>query len=103
MNENSEFETLCDGFVGKPISIDILLEIIRITLELTWKQISAPQSIQASIISTERERSIIVPPDHTLNIIIKIVQQGMFNELRDILTDLEYGGFQICTVLQTDS
>ena len=86
-----EFETLCDGFVGKPISIDILLEKIRITLGLTWKVISPPQPIQPSKISTERENLIILPPDYALNHITTIVQQGMFNKLKDILRDLEDG------------
>jgi len=84
-----EFEALCDHFVGKPIPFGELLEKIQISLGISWNMVSVSSASRSPGEPTEKEGSMVVPPEQTLLTISSLVQRGMFNELKPILADLQ--------------
>nr|WP_319540852.1 response regulator [uncultured Methanospirillum sp.] len=85
-----EFEQVCDGFVGKPISFDDLLNKIQLSLGITWNVVPAPSASRSLREPTEKEKPMVIPPEQTLQAIISLVKQGMFSgELPSILVELQ--------------
>jgi len=84
-----EFELVCDGFVGKPIPFGELLEKIRLSLGISWNVVPSSSLFQSPEEPAEGERVIEIPPEQIVHTIVSLVQQGMFSELKLILTDLQ--------------
>jgi signal transduction histidine kinase/ligand-binding sensor domain-containing protein/DNA-binding response OmpR family regulator len=89
------FAAACDGFLGKPIQIPELLQMIGRLLELEWEFASAGASAETGGGS---ERATVVPPPAVLEALRRTVERGEFGELERVLNeqaaDAAYAGFR---------
>ena len=82
------FVAACDAFVIKPIQIDLLLELIRVQLGITWKK--TPSAIPSFIASGENSSiTFEIPPPEKLEVVHELALLGNVRKIQSWAAQLE--------------
>ena len=71
-----KFAADCDGFISKPVDIDLLLDMLKEILNIEW----IVQEVEESIIA-----EVKYPPEKTLREMLKAVEMGDYKRLGKII------------------
>ena len=83
------FATVCDDFIIKPINIDLLLDKIRMHLQIVWK---TAQSKTSTLFGSESEgcrENLILPPAEDMKELYELGLLGDMRRIQDWATRLE--------------
>lgn len=91
------FEAACDGFMGKPVRMDLLLEKIRDNLRIEWERALpgvpvAPEPVR------EKDEPVRTPPREEMEELLELVMMGDMRKIRAWAARIEekdsrYGSF----------
>lgn len=85
----SEFATLCDDFIPKPIDVILLLKKIEMQLNILWIMQTPQVPVQ---LKEDRERHRLSLKESDLKVLDKIctaVHKGFYNDLEEMISGLE--------------
>ena len=86
--DKEAFVAACDAFVIKPIQIDLLLELIRVQLGITWKR---TQSAIPSFSASGENSSVTfeIPPPEKLEVVHELALLGDVRKIQSWAAQLE--------------
>jgi PAS domain S-box-containing protein len=88
-DHENDFKSLCNGFIAKPVDINLLLNLLGNNLNIIWKkEISENKCSYPDKYQSLLEDSVL-PSQDTLKMIELLAKQGNFTRINQILTILE--------------
>lgn len=95
-DRKESFMAVCDGFMGKPVRLDLLLEKIRDSLGIEWERVLPGRTAPAP--APEEEASVRMPPREKMEELSELVMRGDMCKIEAWAAKLEamdggYGAF----------
>ncbi len=89
--KQKEFLAMCNGFIQKPIDVNLLFECIKNQIDIEWK-VENTKTKSRKEIDNDTLQEIQFPPENIIIEITEYAKMGAFSKIEKIIKQLEESG-----------